>query len=492
MVCPDRFSKLTELIILHPLVVSFILLSSYPVFHNIPLPFWFIILVSSAIAIILLFLQKWLSESFTLYILFLSDLALIAAMIHYTGGVESMFSLLFILVIILASMYLFRTGAYIIGLSSVVIYFVLIMCETKGAGTAIQMVMYRFYIFALLFMFTSILSGALSTRYQKGTEEARQLRLTTEEIIKNIPSGIITINRNGDIIYTNIPEGKLRTMVHLHLAKFLGTPDARSSIELKVSKRYYVLSCARIYNSRAGLGVLQDLTELRMLEEKSRIAEQTRLLAELGGSLAHEIRNPLASIRGALEVINESMRRGKVTSFIAMALNETIRLNEIVTDFLNFAQFTPTKRNRHHIVEIINEAVISMMQHQNKKKNITIKRKDGDFYCYVDLNKLKSAIVNLLDNACEVSKDGQTIEIKSYIKDNQAVIEVQDYGPGINPKELKKIFSPFYTTKKGGTGLGLAIARNIIEAHGGKITVESKPGKGSKFIITLPLSAKAT
>ncbi len=490
MIYPDRFSKLTELIILHPLVVAFILLSSYPVFHTIPLPFWFIILTSFTIAVILLFLHKWLSEKLILYILFFSDLPIICAMVHHSGGIESMFPLLFILVIILSSMYLFRTGAYLIGLSSALLYFALIMYETKGTGLNMQIVMYRFYIFALLFMFTAILSGALSTQYQKGAEEARQLRLTTEEIIKNLPSGIITVNRNGDIIYTNIPEGKLRTIVHLHLARFLETPKTPTSIELRVSKRYYVLSCARIYNSQAGLGILQDLTDLRKLEEKSRIAEQTRLLAELGGSLAHEIRNPLSSIRGALEVINESVRRGKVTPFINMALNETIRLNEIVTDFLNFAQFTPTKRNRHHIVEIINEAVISMMQRRDNKKNVQIKRKDGDFYCFVDLNKLKSAIVNILDNAFEVSKDGQVIEIESFTRDNVAVITIRDYGPGIRQKELKKIFSPFYTTKKGGTGLGLAIARNIVEAHGGKITVESKLGEGSKFILSLPLSQK--
>jgi signal transduction histidine kinase len=261
----------------------------------------------------------------------------------------------------------------------------------------------------------------------------------------------------------------------------------QSSIELEIEKRYYVLSCARLYDSKAGLGILQDYTEIRKLEEKSRISKQTKLLAELGGSLAHEIRNPLASIRGSLEVVRGAEKDSKTLHFINMALRESTRLNEIVTDFLNFAQFIPIKKNRLRINDVINEALIDIM-HRVDSKNIQIIRKDSVFHVLGDLYKLKSCFVNILNNAYEVSRKGQVIEIESYSQDKEGVVEIKDYGKGIPKKEIKKIFEPFFTTKKGGTGLGLAIAKNILESHGGRVEVKSKVGKGTTFRVILPLA----
>ncbi len=486
MAYSELFGKKTGLIILHPLLITFILLSSYPIIYKIPTPFWFIILASFILAVIALLLRSFFTENTVLYILFLTDILIIGLMIHYTGGLDSLFPLLYVLLIILSSLYLYRKGAYIISLFTVIFFLVLSFIEARNSTYTIQMIMYKFYIFGLLFLFTGILSGALSERYQKGAEEAKRLRLTTEEIIRNLPSGIITVDNKGDIIYTNIPEGSIRSTVHLYIAKFLKHSKTRNSIELKIANRYYVLSCALIYDSKAGLGILQDYTDIRKLEEKSRISKQTKLLAELGGSLAHEIRNPLASIRGALEVFREAEKNHHDLHFINMALKESIRLNEIVTDFLNFAQFVPITKNRLAINEVINEALVEMIERVNSK-NIKIRRKDEDFYILGDLNKLKSCFVNVLNNACEVSKKGQVIGIVSYGNDKECYVEIRDHGKGIPKKDIKKIFAPFFTTKKGGTGLGLAIAKNVIEAHGGRIEVKSKVGRGTTFRIVLPL-----
>jgi len=487
MVASDLFGKRTGLIILHPLLITFILLSSYPIIYDIPTPFWFIILASFMLAVIFLLLGNILTEKLVLYLLFLSDIPIIGFMIHYTGGLDSLFPLLYVLLIILSSLYLYRKGAYIISLCSVIFFLVLSFIEAKNSTMTVQMVMYKFYVFGLLFLFTGILSGTLSERYQKGAEEAKRLRLTTEEMIRNLPSGIITIDNKGDIIYTNIPEGPLRAHVHLYIAKFLKYTNLKNSIELNIAKRYYVLSCARIYDSRAGLGILQDYTDIRKLEEKSRVSRQTKLLAELGGSLAHEIRNPLASIRGSLEVIREAAKDRHAVHFINMALKESIRLNDIVTDFLNFAQFIPNKKNRLAIKEVLNEALIEIIEKVNSK-NIRIKRMDNDFYVLGDMNKLKSCFVNVFNNACEVSKKGQVIEIESYEDEKDGFVEIRDHGKGMAKKEMNKIFTPFFTTKKGGTGLGLAIAKNIMEAHGGRIEVKSRVGKGTTFRMVFPLA----
>lgn len=488
MAKPQRFSRITGLIIIHPFIVTFILLTSYPPLYRTPNTLWYLIFASVILAVCFLLLQKRISDTALLYTIFVSDIPLAGAIIHYTGGIESMFPLLYTILIIASSIYLYRRGAYIISLSATLFFFGLVFLQSRGVENyTMSMVMYRFYIFALLFLLIGILSGALSERYQIRVEEATRLRLTTEDIIKNLPSGIITMDSNGDILYTNMPDSRLRATVHLHVAKFLKYKDTVDTVELKFGNRHYFVSCTRIFSGKAGLAVVQDMTNIRKLEEDSRITRQTKLLAELGGSLAHEIRNPLSSIRGSLEVIRDTKRRKSTVPFIEMALNETRRLNEIVTDFLNFAQFTPKNKNRVRITEVISEALIDSMLGA-KDRTVSIKRKDDDFFVLADLNKLKAGFTNIFNNAYEVSGDQGTIEIRSYRNTEEGYVEVCDHGHGIDKKDMNRIFEPFFTTKKGGTGLGLAIAKNIIEAHGGKIRVESKVGTGTTFTVELPLA----
>lgn len=483
-----KISRITGLIAIHPFIVTFILLTSYPPFYRTPNPLWYLIIISVALAICFLLLQRRISENLLLYLIFFSDILLVGSIIHYTGGIESMFPLLYTILIITSSLYLYRRGAYVISLSAALFFFGLVLVHSRGTEAyTFAAVMYRFYIFALLFLLTGILSGALSERYQKRVEEATRLRLTTEDIIKNLPSGVITVDSSGDILYTNMPDSRLRSTVHLHVAKFLKDQGKDNSSELKFAGRSYILTCVRIFNDKAGLAILQDMTNIRKLEERSRIARQTKLLAELGGSLAHEIRNPLSSIRGSLEVIRDTKRRKSAVPFIDMALNETKRLNEIVTDFLNFAQFTPKNKNRVRVSEVINEALIDSMLRTNPHA-LDIKRKDDDFFVMADLNKLKSGFTNILNNAYEVSKERGLVEIRSYRNTKEGCVEIRDHGYGINKQDLKKIFEPFFTTKKGGTGLGLAIAKNIIEAHGGHIEVKRTTKAGTTFLIRLPLA----
>jgi two-component system sensor histidine kinase PilS (NtrC family) len=484
----SKITRITGLIVIHPFIVAFILLTSYPPFYRTPNPLWYLIIISIVLAVGFLLMQKRIQENALLYMIFFSDILLTGAIIHFTGGIESMFPLLYTILIITSSLYLFRRGAYVISLSAALFFFGLVLLHSRGFETyTFSAVMYRFYIFALLFLLTGILSGALSERYQRRVEEATRLRLTTEDIIRNLPSGVITVDASGDVLYTNMPESRLRSTVHLHVAKFLKDQTKDNSSELKFAGRSYILTCVRIFNDKAGLAILQDMTNIRRLEERSRVARQTKLLAELGGSLAHEIRNPLSSIRGSLEVIRDTKRRKSTVPFIEMALNETKRLNEIVTDFLNFAQFTPKNKNRVRMSEVLNEALIDSML-QNNPRAADIKRKEEDFFVMADLNKLKSGFTNILNNAYEVSGEKAAVEIRSYRNTKEGCVEIRDHGHGIGKQDLKKIFEPFFTTKRGGTGLGLAIAKNIIEAHGGRIEVKSTTGAGTTFFIRLPLA----
>ncbi len=480
---------LVGLILLHPLVITFTLLSSsYPIYYNIPVTYWFIILTSFIISLLFLLLNKWIKSEILTYILLITDIPFIGVIIHFTGGMESLFPLLYVVLIITSAIYLYRKGAYIISLFSVLCFFGLMLFEINERSLQAKYVIQQFYFFSLLFLFTAILSGWLSERYRIRTEELKKLNLTTEEIVKNLPSGILVIDSGGSVIYTNIIEDDIRSYVHLYLARFLKNPERIGNVrELKIKNTFYLLSCSLIGTRQGALAILQDLTKIKRLEEASRISKQTKMLAELGGSLAHEIRNPLASIRGSLEVVAKARVPKSAKPFIEMALKESIRLNEIVTDFLNFAQFVPKKTYRTKVSDVINEALLDIIPHFSEKKLEFIR--DGvDFEMMADLNRLKSGILNILINACEVSEQGKKIFIKTGYNNKYGWIEIIDQGPGIAKKDLKKIFQPFYTTKKGGTGLGLSIAQKIIEAHNGNIEVSSKVGKGTTFRIVLPLA----
>ncbi len=483
-----RIDRVTGLIAFHPFIVTFILLTSYTPLFRPTGPTWYFIVVSVILAAGFFLVRRHLAEKVLLYAIFVIDIALSGALIHYTGGTATLFPLLYAILILASSMYLYRRGAYIIALLSVAALFVLVLVESRGMGKPYLSVhMYRFFLFALLLLLVGILSGALSESYERRIEEATRLRLTTEDIIRNLPSGVITVDGRGDILYTNMENSKLRAMVHLHVARFLKDGGPAGSFEVRLNNRYFVVSCVRILNGKVGLAILQDLTELRKLEQSSRVAGQTKLLAELSGSLAHEIRNPLSSIRGSLELIRDAKSKKQIAPFISMALKETRRLNEIVTDFLNFSQFTPKNKNRVRVSEIISEALVDSLLRENKNR-ITIKRKDDGFFVLVDMDKLRSALTNILNNAYQMSPREGMIEIVSYKRGKQGFIEIRDSGPGIKKQHLRRVFEPFFTTKKGGTGLGLAIAKNIIEAHEGLITVRSEAGKGASFVVRLPVA----
>uniref|UniRef100_A0A7C6EGI3 histidine kinase n=1 Tax=candidate division WOR-3 bacterium TaxID=2052148 RepID=A0A7C6EGI3_UNCW3 len=489
MLSKKTINPLVGLILLNPLVITFILLSSsYPVNYTIPATYWLIILVSFVISLLFLILHKWIKPEILTYILLITDIPLIAVIIHFTGGISSLFPLLYVVLIITSAIYTYRKGAYIISLISVFCFLGLMFFEINEQSLQPKYVIQQFYLFSLLFLFTAILSGWLSERYRIRTEELKKLNLTTEEIVKNLPSGILVIDANGSVIYTNIPQDDIRSYVHLYLARFLKNPERGGDVrELKVKKNFFLLSCSLIGNKQGALAILQDLTEIKKLEEASRISRQTKMLAELGGSLAHEIRNPLASIRGSLEVISKTRFPKSAKPFIEMALKESIRLNEIVTDFLNFAQFVPKKTYRIRVSDVINEALLDIIPHFSEKK-LDFEREGTDFEIMADLNRLKSGVLNILINACEVSEQGKKIFIKTNYNNKYGWIEITDQGPGIAKKDLKKIFQPFFTTKKGGTGLGLSIAQKIIEAHNGNIEVSSRIGKGTTFRIILPLA----
>lgn len=246
--------------------------------------------------------------------------------------------------------------------------------------------------------------------------------------------------------------------------------------------------------------------QLAGLDEQIRLMDRLALVGELTASLAHEVRNPLGSIRGAVEILREELPEASRNSeFFQILIQETERLNAVVENYLGFARKPVRQPTSFEAITVIRNAC-AIVTSRARKTAIDFHLEIPDTECYLegDPNDLRQVLVNLIINAIQAMDDGGsiTVEVKKAPRDDAKKIEssgnfstclelrVMDNGPGIPEDKMEKIFEPFFTTKTNGTGLGLSIVRRICEQNEWKIRVNSRPGEGAEFEIRLPAPSK--
>lgn len=228
------------------------------------------------------------------------------------------------------------------------------------------------------------------------------------------------------------------------------------------------------------------------IEEQLRRAERLSALGELSAILAHEIRNPLASIRGTAEILMEegtpAASRGE---FLEILVKESDRLNRVVEDFLRMARPEPTTKRGCDLNEELGN-MVTLLSAQAKAEGVELRQVRGEVPELVaDPEKLRQAFMNIMLNGIQAASAGGVVEVATSFQAGKGLVEIRftDSGPGIAPEAIDKIFEPFFTTKGSGTGLGLPITRKIVEGHGGTLEVESRPGEGATFKVLLPVAA---
>jgi two-component system sensor histidine kinase PilS (NtrC family) len=248
------------------------------------------------------------------------------------------------------------------------------------------------------------------------------------------------------------------------------------------------------------IGIFQDLTQIREMEEEIRRKEQLATIGELAAGMAHEIRNPLASLSGSMQVLSkEPLLDEEHKTLMQIALRETERLDTIITGFLRYARPAPPNRKECNLHDLLLETIHFFKQAPEYRTNIEIlfHHDEKELIAPVDPDQMKQVFWNLSINAVQAMPQGGTLRVtvrrgkgtmRSTRGEETSFLQVlfRDSGEGITRGNLEKIFYPFFTTKDQGSGLGLAIVHRIIEEHGGKIEVESTRGKGTTFIVSLP------
>jgi signal transduction histidine kinase len=225
-------------------------------------------------------------------------------------------------------------------------------------------------------------------------------------------------------------------------------------------------------------------------EEQLRRADRLSALGELSAGMAHEIRNPLGAIKGAVEILKDDYRPEDARyEFIQILLKETDRLNHIVQEFLGFARPKQPDLQQADLNEAI-ESVVTLTAQEAKKAGVKVEKQLDSAIGMrgLDVSLLRQAFLNLVLNAIQAMDGGGVLTIGSSLQGDAVEITIADTGQGISEENRKKLFSPFFTTKKNGTGLGLAITYRIIENHRGTIHVASEPGKGTTFTVKIPIA----
>jgi two-component system sensor histidine kinase PilS (NtrC family) len=465
-----------------------------------------------------------------------ADLVTSALLVHVTGGAQSAYTFFFPLSIIGAATMRFRIGAVAVtGLSAVIFSLVAYLGWMEllpvpsgqrvlpfdltelefGRQMALNLAAFAGVGFLAFNLGGQIQRTSASLEVERTA--AADLYAVHEDIVRSLASGLVTIDENGAVVTINeaacdILGVNLDSIGHPAEGAMPGIDSMLSELSLRESIRRADLTIPHEDGSALELGVsisplrnnrdvvmgrivnFQDLTELRQMEKQIKQAERLAVVGTLAAGIAHEIRNPLASISGSIELLNEPSEQDsddEQRALMQIVTREVDRLNTLITDLLAYTNPAPPKIIRFDVADMVRETMQVFRQDRgfaDVDLILTKTSRDRGLLIEGDPAKLRQVLWNLLRNAAEASGSNGEVTV-SVVPDSANIeIEVADNGQGISSDDISKVFDPFFTTKSRGSGLGLATCHNIITELGGQIYVDSKPGAGTRFVIAVPIA----
>ncbi|SHM77669.1 His Kinase A (phospho-acceptor) domain-containing protein [Caldanaerovirga acetigignens] len=257
----------------------------------------------------------------------------------------------------------------------------------------------------------------------------------------------------------------------------------------KTGCRTFNVNTAIVRNEQGVLGVIVYCEGEGKSEDDKATSESLSVIGELAASAVHEIKNPLFSIRGFLQILDNTLSESdKRKEYVKIMISEVDRLESLTKDFLMLAKIKSDSKELVWVCELIKE-VIELYKSSFEKKKIRFRlyMNDESIFLWADRDQLEQVFINLIQNAFEAVEEGGSIDIIVSKLNEKVKVEVKDNGRGIGPEVKDKIFSPFFTTKKNGTGLGLFISKRIVENYGGNIYFNSAQEEGTTFVVEFPI-----
>jgi len=455
-----------------------------------------------------------------------TDLVFVTAIVYLSGGIDTFFNFLYPLVIIVAAILLPRYWAYLTAAVSFILFGAVLELSYFGKLPSFQvsprgdLKSLQFVVLANFFAYLALahLAAVLVAKLRQAGRELRDrsgellsLQALHESVIHSVPSGLITTDLEGRVTLLNTPGQKLleRTTSSIygrHISELFldrlpslgsATPqgEVRGLTPAGGEKTFGVTVTELTVPEQGTIGCLytfEDRTELRRLEREIRTRDRLAAVGRLAAGIAHEIRNPLASIAGSIKMLaNASPFNDEQKTLVDIITRESSRLNSIISDFLVYSREKSYKIARVDLVPLIEDTLVLLRNNPRSSEVEIVRRFDvSEAFAAVDADRMKQVFWNLLENAVRAVNRKGTITVS--VKSAGAFwrVSVADTGAGIPAKIADKIFEPFQSQFEGGTGLGLAIVYQIVQAHGAKIWVASPPGQGAEFVLEL-LHAKA-
>ena len=465
------------------------------------------------------------------------DNLLVTSVVHVTGGTTSPYVALYILVIATSTLMLPLGGGFLIAALGNALYVADVIWGVDTQLTAdVWLQLGIFTAVALGIGYLSVLLRREGEGKAAVVAELGQLRLQGEDILRNIRSGVLTVDSNGRLLYANPMAEQL---LEIDFDAYLGqqvidvigrvAPDiahamrrsvvdrvriARAEGRVNTKSREFPIGVNTTYTegdgsrtSRTTTAIFQDISDQKRLDALRLRAERLEGVAELSAALAHEIKNPLASIRSAIEQLSKVPHTTPDEQTLSrLVMRESDRLARLLSEFLDFARVRVVRTESVDLGAIVRGAATMAGQHPDRREGVRVScvvPESGELVVRGDEDLLHRAIFNLTLNAVQASPVGGEVRVEAApTRDEEqsslgapfefggVAVRVSDDGPGIPDDIRDRLFDPFFTTKPGGSGLGLAVVHRAIEAHRGLVFLDS-PGRGTRFTVLLPKDGAA-
>ena len=539
----DLRSRLARLIAVRVVVSTLLLGSAILVELNRPGafpvdPFFLLIALTYAMSVVFFAMLRFVnSHPWLADVQFGGDAVLVSGFIGLTGGIVSYFSSLYVLPIIAASTILLRRGALQVAALSVLLYLVLVAAQyldvspyLLGSGSielpTWQFAQYTVMINVFGFVAVALLSGSLAERLRSAdarlvdaSQEMEDLRAFNEYVIDGLQSGLVTTDADGRVrtfnrgavTITGVPAKQamgraaadvlqLPAHVRTQLAALVHTSSLRADIEYRSGTGRLIdvgLMVRMMAFPEGGTGYLytfQDVTEIKRLERDARLQQRLAAVGEMAAGIAHEIRNPLASMSGSIQVLRQDLSLSEEQAqLMDIVLRESERLNDTIRSFLAYARPQTFAIARLDVGKVVQDTA-RLLRNSPEARDVhvvDVKVPPEPVLYEADENQVRQIVWNVASNGLRAMPEGGRLllSVETDRRDGQheVVLSVQDEGRGIPAEELDNLFQPFRSSFEGGAGLGLAIVHRIVSDYGGVIKLTSTVGVGTTVHVRLPV-----